>query len=111
MALENLKALRKKLGLTQEQMADQLGFKRYTISDWESGRTEPDIESINKIAKKYNVTTDFLLGMTDLDNPSSITEDDFLIAFSGLSGDLTEEQKKQMLDIANSLVVANKVKK
>lgn len=40
---ENLKQLRRARNLTQEDVADRLGFARQTISSYESGRTQPDV--------------------------------------------------------------------
>lgn len=38
---EHIQALRRHLGLTQSEMADQLGTRQQTISEWETGRYEP----------------------------------------------------------------------
>jgi len=38
---EHVQALRRHLGLTQSEMADQLGTRQQTISEWETGRYEP----------------------------------------------------------------------
>ena len=59
---EKLKELRTGKNLTQQQLSDLLKIQRYNISDWEQGRTEPDIKSIIMLADFFNVTTDYLLG-------------------------------------------------
>ena len=59
---ERLKELRTGKNLTQQQLADSVRMKRYNISDWEQGRTEPDISSIITLADFFTVTTDYLLG-------------------------------------------------
>ena len=58
---EQLKAARKEAGLTQEQAAEELGVTRQTISNWENGRTWPDIASVVRMSERYSVSLDRLL--------------------------------------------------
>ncbi|MCD8005905.1 MAG: helix-turn-helix domain-containing protein [Oscillospiraceae bacterium] len=48
-------------GLTQEQVAEALGVSRQTVSNWENGKTYPDIISVVKMSDLYHVTLDHLL--------------------------------------------------
>ncbi|MXQ49638.1 helix-turn-helix domain-containing protein [Streptococcus pneumoniae] len=57
-----LKELRKKHGLTQQELADKVGTNRVNITKWETGRTEPSLENVVRLAKLFGVTTDYLLG-------------------------------------------------
>ena len=59
----NLKNLRNKKELTQEQVAEVLNTTAQSVSRWETGATYPDIEMLPLIATFYGVTTDSLLGM------------------------------------------------
>lgn len=52
--------LRKKAGLSQEQLAEQMGVARQTISKWELGETAPDIEESRKLSKIFNISLDDL---------------------------------------------------
>lgn len=61
---ERLRTLRKEKGLTQKEIANEIGIKQNTYSDWETGRTEPNIEYIIKLANMLKVPTDFLLNGT-----------------------------------------------
>jgi HTH-type transcriptional regulator, competence development regulator len=63
---KRLKALRLQKKLTHQDMADFLGITRQGYSKYESGQSQPDIETINKLAEFFNVTTDYLLGRTEL---------------------------------------------
>lgn len=65
MLSERLKALRKKDGATQEEFAERLGIARSTYSGYERGTSEPDNETLDKIAKYFSVTTDYLLGRSE----------------------------------------------
>ena len=59
---ENLKALRKQKGLTQEELAIRLNVVRQTVSKWESGRSVPDADILLKIADVLDVSISDLLG-------------------------------------------------
>jgi transcriptional regulator with XRE-family HTH domain len=57
-----LKQARKDAGYTQKDVANLLNMKQSTIASYEIGRTEPDIETLGKLADFYEVTTDWLIG-------------------------------------------------
>ena len=60
---QNLKDLRRLSGLTQEQVAEKVGLTRQAISSYESGRTQPDITMLEKLAEVYGAElTDVLYG-------------------------------------------------
>lgn len=59
---ENLKALRKRKGLTQEELAIRLNVVRQTVSKWEKGRSVPDADILAKIAEVLDVSVSDLLG-------------------------------------------------
>ncbi|MBE5951964.1 MAG: helix-turn-helix transcriptional regulator [Lachnospiraceae bacterium] len=58
---EKLQELRKRRGLTQEELAEMLYVSRTAISKWESGRGYPSIDSLKAIANCFSVTIDELL--------------------------------------------------
>jgi len=64
---KRLKLLRNKKGgnNNQEDIARDLGISRARYSHYENNHVEPDIDMIKKLAKYYNVTTDYLLGYSD----------------------------------------------
>ena len=59
---EQLKTLRKSWGLTQAQLADKLGTTQRNISYLESGKVEPDLQTLWRIADFFDAHIDFLLG-------------------------------------------------
>ena len=61
---ENLKALRKERGFSQEQLAARLNIVRQTVSKWETGTSVPDAELLTKLAEELDVTVGELLGKT-----------------------------------------------
>lgn len=56
-----IKAARTEAKLTQEQAAEALGVSRQTISNWENGKTYPDIVSVVKMSDLYDISLDRLL--------------------------------------------------
>ena len=58
---EKLKALRLKNGLTQDALGEKLYLSRTSISYYEQGKFEPNIETIIAVADLFNITTDELL--------------------------------------------------
>lgn len=106
----NLKKLREECKLTQEELANHLGLKRYNISDWEQERTQPDIESIKKLANYFNVSIDYLLGKSDVRNINNpdIDESSFKVAFYNEVEDLSDDMKEQVLDYVRYLRNKNK---
>ena len=52
---------RKKIGMSQETLADKLGVSRQAISKWECGSASPEIENLLALSKLFGVTTDWLL--------------------------------------------------
>ena len=67
---ENLKALRKARGLTQEEFAKQSGISRSAIGMYESGKREPkNFEMLETIADFFNVDMNTLLGTSKAPAP------------------------------------------
>ncbi len=62
MLQENIYALRRKAGLSQEQLAERLEVTRQTISKWEGGHSAPDLEKLQAMAAVFGVTLDELTG-------------------------------------------------
>lgn len=56
-----IRSARKKTNLSQEQAAETLGVSRQTLSNWENGKTYPDILSVIKMSDLYSVSLDCLL--------------------------------------------------
>lgn len=62
MFAENLRALRKAKGLSQEELAARLHVVRQTVSKWEKGRSVPDAELLVRLAEELDTTAAALLG-------------------------------------------------
>lgn len=59
---EKLKAARKDAGYSQQQIEDITGINRTTLSRYELGQREPDIETLGILADFYEVSLDWLVG-------------------------------------------------
>ena len=59
---ENIRYLRKQLGLTQDQFAQQLDIKRSLVGAYEEGRAEPRLELLQKMASIASLSVDILIG-------------------------------------------------
>lgn len=58
---ENIKFYRTQLGLTQEQLAKHFNAGKSLISNYENGYSTPDIETLCKLAKLFDITLDELV--------------------------------------------------
>ncbi|OIX11392.1 helix-turn-helix domain-containing protein [Bacillus thuringiensis] len=89
---EQLIYLRKKQGLTQNDIAYQLNVARSTYTNWEAGRAEPDLNTLIEIANIYNISLDNLVGRTYRMPPQ------FEVILDQIS-DLDTEPKKKALNL------------
>lgn len=71
---EKLLTLRKANNLTQEQLAEKLDVSRQSVSKWESGQATPELEKIVAMSAIFDVTTDYLLKSSEIDDLSVKTE-------------------------------------
>lgn len=85
---ERLKNLRNDKGLLQRELAEQLNLSRVAVTQYENGNRSPDQETLKKLANFFNVTIDFLLGESDIQNPyqndtihKAVEEDPELLEF------------------------------
>lgn len=62
---KKIKELRLQNKWTQTELAQKLNTTQDTISLWELGKSYPDVLSVVNICKLFNITSDYLLGLTD----------------------------------------------
>ena len=88
--MNRIKELRQENDILQSDLAKRLKVGQATISNWETGRYEPDQDALREMSKIFDVSIDYILGNTDIKKP--LTSED-------MSG-LTEKQIKilQMMD-------------
>ena len=62
---DRLKQLREEKKLSQQQLADKLKLNRSTYARYELNKTQPDYDTLEKLANFFGVSTDYLLGRDD----------------------------------------------
>lgn len=93
-----LKQLRQKHNLTQSELADILSLKPTAISNYESRRNEPSFDKLIALSKYFDVSCDYLLGLSDAYLPVGgevLDKDivDFFNLYQQLDMDSTQELK------------------
>ncbi len=94
---ERIKELRKNNNVTQGELAEEIGITATGVSYWESGKAMPNSETLQRLAKYFNVSIDYLTG-----NDYSRDNDDEIL-FRKI-GKVNEQKKALLMDILNKTV-------
>ena len=91
--MNTIKRLRQEKGLTQTQLADLMNIDQTTVSKWELEKAKPDTPILIRLAAYFDVSTDYLLGLSQLYYPDKIKteipeEQELLKSFQMLPPDL-----------------------
>lgn len=92
--MQKIAELRKERGLSQKEFGKLIGAAQNTVCNWENGKREPDTQTLNKIAKFFGVSVDYLLSNT----PSPVLNRD------GLSERDRKDIAKDMESIREKLI-------
>ncbi len=95
---ENIRQNRRRLDMTQEQLADRLGVTFQSVSRWECGATYPDMELLPAIARIFGITTDALL-----DCPNEQTERAFGILSNRYHTACRKNNSEELIEILTEL--------
>ena len=106
--MNNIKKLRQEKGLTQNELANIFELDQTTVSKWELGKAFPDTQMLIKLSSYFDVSTDYLLGISQLFYPDKIknqmpdlsTEEQLLI---DTFRTLPESEKTKARDYVNYL--------
>lgn len=100
---QRLRRARIRSGLKQTEVFDKVGINNKTLSGYENGVSEPDIETLNTLAQLYKVSVDYLTGRTENDQlPESETERIIKEIVREYNLDLTQPDiKKKLRDIVH----------
>lgn len=119
MFIKRLREQRSEKGITQEDLAKKLNVKQQTVGGWETGRTEPDLTTLRMMAEIFNVSTDYLLGLTDLRKPYEIKKEsprfqEALDKLTGIKGfkldiELTETERINLENNTMTIETAKKI--
>lgn len=112
MICDRIRALREKTGMSARKFAEEMGMKYTTYYGYETGSREPGSDSIVALAKYYNVTTDYILGIEKSPAPAEAdTGDKRLDGIIENYHQLNEEGKDALADRAEEMTYIPKYKK
>ncbi|OOZ76545.1 transcriptional regulator [Bacillus cereus] len=96
---QTLKHLRKSHDLTQAELAEALNLSQSQIKNWETGRFQPDIETLASIASFFNVSLDVLVGFSNnfMDEPIQQVISEARSTYGALDGAQKERFCNQVL--------------
>lgn len=109
----NLRNARESAGLTQQQIADEMGISKSTYCGYEIGKRQPDVDKIKQLAKILHVTGSYLIGIDDSDSENkkapSVSDEAMEVAktFDKLDGH-GQGAVKAILNFEHAAVVAEK---
>ena len=107
-----IQELREDRGLTQQELAKILGVRREVVAKWETGLQDIKTYYTIKLAQFFNVTTDYLLGVSDVKvSDTSEPELKAICNYTGLSEQAVECIKNCNNDFLNTLSIALKIQK
>ncbi len=72
---DRLKMLRKEKKLTQVKLGEMLNYGYTAIANYESGRNQPSIPDLKKIASIFDVSLDYLFGVNDIRHPYMVDDE------------------------------------
>ncbi len=101
-----LRTLIEERNLTQKQVAKDLNIAPSTMGGYVQGSSEPDFETLKRLARYFDVTTDYLLNI-HTDKSNNYMEDELLRVFRSM----TAEQQNLFIEQGKVFVKANNTRK
>lgn len=98
-----IREIRKALGLTMKELGARVDVAESTISQYETGKRQPDNETLLKLGEVLDVSVDYLLGVEPRDGDRIVTMDDFTFALQNETQGLTDADKALLLSMARQL--------
>ena len=102
--IERFKQLRKEKKVTISRLAREIGISRFAIMKWEKGETKPTMEVQKKLCEFFNVSSDYLMCLTDYCVAYNI-QDQFILDLTKYSASLSPEQKQLILELAKQAYI------
>lgn len=103
---DKLRSLIEERNLTQKQVAKDLNIAPSTMGGYVQGSSQPDFETLKRLAVYFEVTTDYLLNM-HTNKTNSFLEDELLRVFRSM----TAEQQSLYIEQGKVFVRANNIRK
>lgn len=111
--MNRIKQLRENKNMLQDELAKVLNVTQKTISNYENGTRDIPTEYLIKLAEFFNVSTDYLLGTSDVkNNTETFDKDKLYFALSKEDEDyISDELKDKILEFAKFAIEQEKKKK
>ena len=106
---ENLKRLRKKRGWSQSQLAEQIGSHLSHINRIETGKYNPSLDVVQKLANVLEVTIDYLVNDEQGDMKEVRIEDKGLFERVKMIDSLDQEDKTALIRVIDSMLTKKKI--
>ncbi|MEK0317291.1 helix-turn-helix domain-containing protein [Cohnella sp. 56] len=107
-----LKLLRKKRGFTMERLGAEVGVAKTTISGYENGNREPPLAVISRLAHVLHTTSDYLLGLTDVEEQPLLQAPVEIRAGAGTlhwdGSELDEHELETIREFIEAILINNK---
>ena len=106
--LTRLLELRKAKNLTQQRLAIELGIDQASLSSYERGKYLPTVEVLVKLAEHFGVSTDYLLGLTDIRIPQTNAQDETVTHVVSLYSSLPNDARERVIGYIEGLIHSQK---
>ena len=106
---DNLKRLRKKQGWSQTQLAKQIGSHLSHVNRIETGKYNPSLDVVQKLASVFDVSIDYLVSDTEEDFKEVRIEDKSLLERVKLIDSLDKEDKTALIRVIDSMLTKKKI--
>lgn len=97
-----LRELRKKCGITMKELGAEIGVAESTISQYETGKRQPDYETLLRLGEYFGVSVDYLLGKEETkkapaeNDRREVNDDDIKFALFGGGDEITDEMYEEV---------------
>ena len=98
-----IRELRKKCGITMKELGEKIGVAESTVSQYETGKRQPDYETLLKLGEYFGVTVDFLLGaekVPTVEGERNVSDEDIKFALFGGEGEITDAMFEEVRQFA-----------
>lgn len=98
-----IRELRKKCGITMKELGEKIGVAESTVSQYETGKRQPDYETLLKLGEYFGVTVDFLLGAEKSptkEGERNVSDEDIKFALFGGDGEITDAMFEEVRQFA-----------
>lgn len=100
---DRIKKLREENNISQLELSEVLGISQQALSKWENGKTQPDNDSLIKLANFFRVSIDYLLGISESKKVDKPYDNELEKVLFSKAKDLTDEEKKAVIGVINAI--------